>query len=144
MKCIFTSLSSSEKAKWVVVDSFFTTSIPQIVLAAYSAAVEQGVKRRVTGRGLGTRAESCELSYGEEQCVPALAASFTIYLCVSFCLCVCYLPSCLPLSLCLLMLCGSTCLRCGEPLVPLVELCDRLTEVREAFNTCLFRLSGHT
>lgn len=75
-------LSSSEKAKWVVVDSFFTTSIPNIVLAAYSGVAVQGVKRRVTGRGPGTRAESCELSCGEERCVPALAASFTIYLCV--------------------------------------------------------------
>lgn len=76
------SLSSSEKAKWVVVDSFFTTSIPKIVLAAYSGVLVQGVKRRVTARGPGTRAESCELSYGEEQRVPALSASFTIYLCV--------------------------------------------------------------
>lgn len=78
-------LSSSEKAKWVVVDSFFSTSIPKIVLAAYSGVVVQGVKRRVTGRGPGTRAESCELSCGEEQRVPALAASFTIYLWVCIC-----------------------------------------------------------
>lgn len=41
-----------------------------------------GVKCRMTGWGLCTRAENCELSYGGEQCVPALAASFTIYLCV--------------------------------------------------------------
>lgn len=73
----------------MVVDSFFTTSIPKIVLAAYSGVAAQGVKRRVTGRGPGTRAESCEPSYGEEQCVPALAASFTIYLCVCISVCVC-------------------------------------------------------
>lgn len=68
-----------------MVDSFFSTSIPKIVLAAYSGVVVQGVKRRVTGRGPGTRAESCELSCGEEQHVPALAASFTIYLWVCIC-----------------------------------------------------------
>lgn len=65
-----------------MVDSFFTTSIPKIVLVAYSGVVVQGVKHRVTGRDPCTRAESCELSYGKEQCFPALAASFTIYLCV--------------------------------------------------------------
>lgn len=54
------SLSNSEKAKWEVVGSFFTTSIPNIVVAVYSGVGLQGVKHRVTGRGLGTRAKSCE------------------------------------------------------------------------------------
>lgn len=73
----------------MVVDSIFTTSIPKIVLAAYSGVLVRGVKRRVTGRGPGTRAESCEPSDGEEQRVPTPPASFTIYLCVCVLLCVC-------------------------------------------------------
>lgn len=44
-------LSSFEKAKWVVVDSFFTTSIPKIVLAAYSGVVGRGRVGAVGGGG---------------------------------------------------------------------------------------------
>lgn len=77
------SLSSSEKAKWVVEDSFFTTSIPRIVLAAYSGVLVQGVKRGVTGRGPNTRAESCELSYGEKERRPGILIHYLfVFLCV--------------------------------------------------------------
>lgn len=126
-------LSSSEKAKWVVVDSFFTTSKPKIVLAAYSGVLVQGVKRRVTGRGPGTRAERWELSYGEEQRVPR-PSSLIHYLFVCLYMCVC-------VSFCLLMFCESLCeythLHSGELLVLLAEMRDRLTGVRKAFNSCL-------
>lgn len=51
-------LSSFEKAKWVVVDSFFTTSIPKIVLAAYSGVVGRG---RVGGGGGGGEVQNDRL-----------------------------------------------------------------------------------
>lgn len=74
-------LSSSEKAKWIVVDSSFTTSILKIVLAGYSGVVAQGVKHGVTGRGPGTRAESCEL--WSNASLPW--RSHSLFICVSLC-----------------------------------------------------------
>lgn len=86
-------LSSSEKAKWVVVDSFFTTSILKIVLAAHSGVVVQEVKRRVTGRGPGTRAESCELSYSMVRSSASPAwQPHSLFICASMYVCVSMLP----------------------------------------------------
>lgn len=86
-------LSNSEKAKWVVVDSFFTTSILKIVLAAHSGVAVQGVKRGVTGRGPGTRAESCELSYSMARSGASPAKQpHSLFICVSVYLCVSMLP----------------------------------------------------
>lgn len=85
-------LSSSEKAKWAVVDSFFTTSISKIVLAAYREEWWwcRGNKRQSDSpRSRCKGAVSWAMVRSSASPRPA---SFTIYLCVCiyvwpYCLC---------------------------------------------------------